>query len=399
MAKRFIFARHSFSFIRIITMISVAGIAIGTAAIVIVVSIFNGFQELVSLQLTSFDPHLRVINAAGGTLAGASQLTRVVASTPGVVAVAPTVSTKAVILSRGRLHAIQLIGINPEEYSRVSSLGRSVVSGGYFSHPGLLLGVALADKARLLSGDTMSILFPTDIESAIATSRAPIPSTVSVSGLFQSNERTYDTYYAFAPIGTVRRALRLSADAASSLDIRTGSVDSARVVAQRLRAVLPASASILTWYDLHRELYSVMEFERMAAFIILSIIVLVAVFNIFASLTMTVTEKKSELGVLRAMGFRSGDVVRLFIFEGFTIGLIGTGAGIALGVGLCLAHLQWGLIRLDSGRYIVDTLPLALHLADVVSVALSALALATVAGIIPAKRAGRQRSTIGLIRA
>lgn len=400
-ARRYVFSKHSLNFITIITSISIVGIAIGVAALIIVMSVFNGFRELQEKFLIGFDPHVRLSAVEGTWITPADSIRSIVTTMPDVSASSSVLSGKVVAIREKSAQAFMLEGVNSSDIGSVSGIRNAVVTGRFDIAPRkgvahVLLGIGLADKLRVFPGDTLSLVAPPAIETAIAQSSLPPLTRAVVTGLFQTNVKEYDTYQAYTSIETARTLFEAPSDAALYIDIRSTDISRADAIRQRLVERFP-SLRVETWYDLHRDLYNVMRFERMAAFVILTLIILIAVFNVFASLTMTVTEKRSEIGVLRAMGAPASTIMRIFFGESLIIGVVGTLLGILLGVGLSLGQQQYGWFALDTSRYIVPALPISLHLDDVVFVSLVALVLAPLAGIYPARKAARVRAARALI--
>jgi lipoprotein-releasing system permease protein len=247
------------------------------------------------------------------------------------------------------------------------------------------------------------LLSPASLESAITQGMVPRSVRAAVVGVFQSNNKEYDATQAYTSLASARRLLRVPSNAAQSLDLRLHASKESIEAQQRLQAAfsqaaLPQGLLVQTWFDLHRDLYVVMRFERLAAFCVLLLIVLVAVFNVFASLSMSVAEKRAEIGMLKAMGAAPRVITTVFFFQSVLVGLLGTFLGATLGVVLCLGQMQFGWIALDTTRYVVPALPLIVDWRDVAGICLVSLALSLAAGYIPARKAGEVRSAVALLR-
>lgn len=412
-ARRYLRSKHTLNFISVITAISIGGITLGVAALVIVMSLFNGFQALIDRFLIGFDPHIRIsaISSHNGTSGGqwltvSDSLQRQVQSalqSLGAVSMAPVASGKMICVSGRSMQPFQLIGMEAGTADAVSGIRKTLVVGDFrleTSSPtiALVMGATLADKLRLVVGDTVQLLSPTAIETAITQGLPPRPARAVIAGVFQSNTKEYDATQAYTALASARRLLRMPDDAAQSLDIRLQDVSQSNQAQSLLQSTLPASLRVETWFDLHRELYNVMRFERLAAFCVLLIIVLVAVFNIFASLSMTVTEKRGEIGMLKAMGAASNLITTIFFSHSLLVGVAGTALGAALGVGLCWGQMSFGWVTLDTSRYVIPILPLVVEWRDVTIVSVVSLGLSLLAGIAPARQAGQVRSALTLLR-
>jgi lipoprotein-releasing system permease protein len=416
-ARRYLRSKHSLNFISVISTISIVGITIGVAALVIVMSLFNGFQALIERFLVGFDPHVRISVVQKNSPQSSAFLTindsletlvqtalQSIQPNNASISAAAVASGKVVCINARSMQAFQLVGIDESKARQVSGIAQTVVVGQFSlesSAPNLVnlvMGASLADKLRIVSGDTVQLLSPYALEAAITQGMMPRSVRAVVIGIFQSNNKEYDGTQAYTSLASARRLLRLPPDAAQSLDIRLDSYTSSVEAQRRLQAVLPPTMLVQTWFDLHRDLYVVMRFERLAAFCVLLIIVLVAVFNVFASLSMTVAEKRAEIGMLKAMGASSRLVTTIFFSQSVLVGVIGTALGATLGVALCLGQMHYGWLALDTSRYVVPMLPLIVDWRDVGVVCAVALTLSVAAGFVPARKAGEVRSAVALLR-
>ncbi len=420
-ARRYLRSKHTLNFISVISGISIVGITLGVAALVIVMSLFNGFQALIERFLVGFDPHIRITPAIVASSTNASpkneerllmqdslqrRITSLLqpfsANLP--VALAPVVTGKIVCVNARSMQAFQLVGMESEKVRVVSGIASTVAVGNFRLESDtpnlvhLVMGAALADKLRIVSGDTVQLLSPYALEGAITQGTIPRTVRAAVVGIFQSNNKEYDATQAYTSLASAQTLLRLPRDVAQSLDIRLESASESENAAAALRANLPPTLLVQTWFDLHRDLYFVMRFERLAAFCVLLIIVLVAVFNIFASLSMTVTEKRAEIGMLKAMGANARTITMVFFAQSVLVGCIGTVLGAMLGSALCWGQMQFGWIALDTSRYIVPALPMILDWRDVITICALSLLLSLASGIIPARKAGEVRSAMALLR-
>jgi lipoprotein-releasing system permease protein len=418
-ARRYLLSKRTLNFITIITAIAGVGIAIGVAALIVILSVFNGFQGLVERFLVGFDPHVRVVAASGGFVQEADSLAERVqqalkpfAAGHGVtVSAAAIAGGKIVVIKNKSMLACELRGIDTTRIDAVSGLRASLVAGVFTVQPRedgfmpVVMGIGLADKLRLAIGDTISLLAPSAIEAAIAQASPPTTTRAVMVGLFQSNNKDYDAWQMYTSIEGARRLLAIPTNAALSVDVRCGDASLSDEAAERLRTALHSEAQqqnaryridpqyrIETWFDLHKDLYVVMRFERLAAFAVLTIIILVAVFNIFASLSMSVAEKRAEIGMLKAMGASSKLITQIFFMQAALVGVMGTMAGIILGVGLCWGQERFAWFALDTSRYVIPAIPIILSWTDVAVVCLVTVTLALVAGFVPARRAGQMES-------
>lgn len=393
-ALRYLFFERRINFISIITACSLLGIAVGVAALICVTSIFNGFGDLLRSMLIGFDPHIRV--TVGADSAVAARTLSAALALPDVQAAAIIRQGKVVVVNGSTMQVFMMNAAPTSDIAKISGVANAVVFGRFALDappetggvPRVVLGFGVADKLRVIPGDSLRLFSPADIESAATLGTPPLGMMVRVAGIFQSNAREYDNFYLFASDITGAKLLR---SAASAVDIRLTSLDNVDAAATQLRSTLGAKATIETWYDLHRDLYGVMQFERLAVFIVVSIVVCIAAFTILASLAMTVVQKRRDIGILRAMGASAGMMRTVFVAEGAIIGVISIVGGCTVGLGLCFGQMHFGWLALDRSRYIVSAIPVAIHWPDVAAVCALTLVLTLAATIYPAKRAAAQR--------
>ena len=388
-AVRYLFSKKRQGFVSVISLISVLGITIGVAALVAVLSVFNGFGGLVTSILVSFDPHLRVERAARSDPSAYASLIRYLDSSNAVKGYSPFVVGKALVVSRNVNRVVNIKGIDQARIGDASGLREKIVLGsldfGGEGKNGIVLGMILADRLGAVVGDTVSIVSPTAAELASSQLGLPLIRRFRVVGLYETNNKDYDGYYAFTSVQSAE-ALFDAGKSIDGLEIRLNDIANSNSMRRRLASAFP-DFRILTWFDLHRELYTVMQLERWAAYIILSLIIAVASFNLLGSLTMTVIEKTRDIGILKSMGATNLAVRRIFLYQGLLVGVVGTVAGIALGVLVVILQQKYHLLTLDPTVYIISAIPVELRLTDFIFIALAAVGLATFASRLPARRA------------
>lgn len=389
-ARRYV--RPRLSLVTIIAGISVAGIAIGVAALIAVLSVFNGFSSLVTSLLVGFDPHVRVTPAAGsGTIDPAPVLEKL-KRLPEVKAAAPFIAGRSAVVYREGLQVVQIRGMSAADIGTAVGLRDAMVSGRFEEssedrHP-IVLGQSLAWTLRVSIGDTISLLSQSGLEASLTQMAQPTLLRCVVTGIFESRNKEYDSYLAYTDLATARFLFALDSGV-MGVEVRLGDFRTADQIAPSVRSALGSSYRVETWSDLHSDLFGVMELERWIAFIILSLIVIVAAFNVLGSLTMTVIEKRRDIGILKAMGARNNTILRTYLIEGSMVGFIGTVIGTILGVVLCILQQKFSLFKLDNAKYIISAMPVDLRWLDVLIVVLVALGLALVAALPPARRAAR----------
>ncbi|NOY06167.1 MAG: FtsX-like permease family protein [Chlorobi bacterium] len=388
-ARRYLFGRKRFSFIRVISLLATLGITFGVAALIVVLSVFNGFGELVTSILQDFDPHVRVENPQGISSSEVTSLMEEFKGMPEVRSVAPVIQKKAMAV-RGPYNAfITVKGVRGDDLPLISNILKKYVLGAAPAdgRAEIGLGVALADKLHALVGDTVTLVSPAGMQNILTQFVFPTVLQCRVSGIFQSDNKMYDGSFSFIPYDQAQSLFRMPGKA-TALEMRLYDDEKSDELKASIEKQLGAGWNVLTWYDLHRDLYSMMKIERWAAFVILSLLIAVSGFNILASLTMMVIEKKRDIGVLRAMGANTTGIQRIFWLEGVYIGGIGAIAGAVLGLLLVWIQVEFEVFRLSSA-FIIRALPVSLHVVDVIIIMVCAFLVSMMASIYPARRAGR----------
>jgi lipoprotein-releasing system permease protein len=389
-AKRYLKAKHRMNFITIISLLSTIGITIGVAALVIVLSVFNGFGSLVTSILVNFDPHIKISmidESAGDKL---NDLTKILNATNGISSYYAFAEGKAILLNKKNYEIVNLKGLENQK-DKSWGVASKIVSGSFDldgnSFPKIILGLPLALRLSTRIGDTISVTSAYNIERTIASMAIPQSKKFIVTGIFESNNRDYDVSSVFTSLSHAQLLFGMKNNI-TGFELRLTNFNDAEKVKSELNIKInPKLFSINTWYDLHKELYNVMLIERWGAYILLCMIIAVAVFNIFASLTMTVMEKKRDIGVLRSMGVNQKSIRKIFMFEGILVGIIGIVFGLMIGTAVCYLQINYNFYPLDPTKYIIDALPVQVRLSDIFAIALAAMLLTFLASLYPAKRA------------
>lgn len=392
-ARRYLRSKRQIRFINIIMLVSVIGITVGVAVLVVMLSVFNGFNGVVTGVLVSFDPHVRVEAAGGRGFRLTDTVRTAIGSVPGIRAWSPFVASKALLVTPVQNRVALVRGVVDSAMGGVSGLRKSTIFGefalaGTPGSPGLVLGLTLADRLGAVVGAEVAVVSPAGAEAALVQFGSPPVRRTRVTGIYDSNNKDYDLHYAFIDIETARQLFRFGEEV-SGVEIRLDDIGRSEETRDLLAAALGPRFRVLSWYDLHRDLYSVMQIERWGAFIVLSLIIAVASFNVLGSLTMGVVEKRRDIGVLRAMGSTRGSITRIFMFEGLLVGVVGTLLGIVLGLLICWAQITWHVFALDPSVYIIPAIPVEVRWADLLTVAGASMSLSGVASLIPALRAAR----------
>lgn len=389
-ARRYLRSKHRLNFISIISVLSTVGVTIGVAALVIVLSVFNGFGSLVSTMLINFDPHLRI--TAVGDNNNFKEIEDELKQSDLVESYSSYAEGKMILIKNKSMEIINLKGIpidsevNTDRIESRLTFGEFDLSGdGSVDKIILSLPIAMRLSARI--GDTLFATSAGQIKNTITRMSMPKTKRMELSGIYEISNKEYALEYSFSSISAAQNLFNMH-DKYSGLEIVLKDIDDSETMKEILYEKFGKdNFKILTWYDLHQDLYRVMLIERWGAFILLSLIVAVAAFNILSSLTMSVLEKKKDIGVLRSMGATELSIKKIFMFEGILVGVIGTILGLSAGLLVCYLQINFNLYSLDATKYVIDTLPVQVRISDIFAVTLISLLLTFFASKYPANRA------------
>ena len=392
-AKRYLVSKHKINFITIISFISIAGITVGVAALIVILSVFNGFGSLVTSYLMNLDPHIRITAISTEGEKDIANLDDNLKNLIEIKSYTPFIEGKVLAYNKGVTQVLNLKGITEQSVNSIYLLNESMVDGDDdlfnrgFSK--VIVGLQLADKLQVFTGDTLLLISPSNIEQAITQLSLPLSRKVTVTGIFSSKNNEYDGGYIFCSLKDAQFLFSYKNNF-QGYDIRLKNIDDSKKIKKELQTQLdPNKFSINTWYDFHQELYSVMEVERWTAYIILSLIIAVATFNILGSLSMSVIEKRRDIGILRSMGVTEKSVLKIFMFEGLLIGIIGTLLGVIIGYVICYIQIKYNIYPLDPSQYKIDSLPIEVRFSDFFFISGVSMLLSFLASLYPAKRAAK----------
>lgn len=394
-SRRYMRSKHKTSLISIISTISALGVTIGVAALIIVISVFNGFGSLVKSILINFDPHVTI----HADFKGPDTRTKVgefLSNHESVENYYGFVEGKVLLQNNRNYQAVTLKGIDEQDSTGKWGIKTSLLKGDInFADvnkqmPEIILSQRMAIRLSASLGDTITLnSFENLQKMAIDFTAIPQSKQFRISGIFATNNPDYDILFAYSALEPAQQTLNMY-DRISGYEIRLNDINNSDAVKNDILARFNSlDLTVNTWYDLHKDLYNVMQIERWSAFILLSLIISVATFNILGSLTMSVIEKKRDIGVLRAMGVKINSIVKIFMFEGILVGFLGTITGLIVGLIVCYLQIEYKFYALDPASYVIDAIPVKLEVTDILTVTLASLFLTFIASLYPAKRAAK----------
>jgi len=395
LARRYMLPRGRHAFHHLITWISVQGMTLGVTALVIVLAVMNGFEKEVKDRIVGTYAHVMVLRYGSEGLEDVPSVLEAVASVDGVLDAAPFIYGKAMLSGAGSADGVVVRGVIPGDEGRVTrfaefiqrDIARLDLSRNENGHPGLYLGIHVAENMGVTVGETVVLVSP------LGASRTPmgfIPKmrTFEVRGLFRSGMYEYDANLAFVDLGEAQSFFGLG-DAVTGIGVRIAERDRAPEIAEAIVRRLGGFPFRSTnWIDMNASLVSWMKIEKLVMSLILGLILLIAAFNIASGLIMAVMEKKRDIGILKSMGVTDRGIMSVFVLKGVTVGAVGGSFGALLGVVAC-GLLDRYPLHLPADVYFLDTLPVEVQGLQVAAVVVGVLAVSFLATLYPAWRAAR----------
>lgn len=389
-ARRYLFSRKHISLISTLTYISIAGVTIGTALLIVVLSVFNGFFDVIKTLLLSYDPDIRIESSSAPIFSENQKLIDELASIPEISVFSPYVEGKA-LLSYGndRNTVVDVKGIDTQKFYELVNIEESVTTGVFEVEvrnrkPGAVIPEQLKSEMLLNPGDEIALLSASGMKKALTQITVPRSYRFDVRGAYFL-QQVANGPQVFVDIKAAQRLFN-SRNGISGVDVKLFNNADAAYVKAILAERLGNDYKISTWYDLQKPLYDVMNLEKWGAYVILMIIVVVAVLNIIGSLTMIVIQKRRDIGILISMGYSKSSIKAIFRKQGLYIGLIGCGIGGSLGFLLTWLQQEFGIIKLSSA-FIIEAYPVDVRLLDISVILIGSLILCLAASWFPSKRA------------
>ena len=396
-AFRYFRAKKSTNAINIISWVSVSAIAVGAGALIIILSVFNGFEGLVKSLYSSFYPSVKISAISGKTIHLTPQQLKLIAGVRGVAQMTQVVEEKAVLrYGEGDQTIAVLKGVD-SNYNKVAEVDKSISRGRFDTGDELayraILGVELemalgVDVERSLI--PMTVYLPRrNVSSMVLPEDALSSGVLYPSGSF-AIQQEFNSKYVITNIAFMRQLLEMDANEMSGLEIRAKAGVEDIVLKNNILAALGTGYRVETRFEQNQALYAIMQTEKWAVYVIMSFILVISAFNMIGSLYMLVMEKQKDITILKAMGARSRMITRIFLAEGLIIAGIGTGIGFGISILFCILQQRFGLIRIEGTSFLVSAYPVSMHIGDFVLVSATIIVIGIAASWYPARRAGRQ---------
>jgi lipoprotein-releasing system permease protein len=396
-AWRYFKAKKTANAINIIAWVTVGVIAFATCCQVLVLSVFNGFEDLVKSLYSSFYTDLKVTPATGKTFFLPAARIGLLKQQAGVGNLSLVAEEKALLKNYDAQTVIYLKGVD-DNYPAVCGISEKTARGTYntgsITDPMLVAGAGIQNAVALnvdpaLEAGGLTVVLPRKNISSTDPLESISEGKIKASGIF-TIQQEFDEKYAFTNIGFVKQQMGFAPDEYSAVEIKLLEKADPAKAKNEIEKLLGPSFTVLTRYEQNTSLYNTMRLEKWAIYGVLTLILIIAAFNMVGALTMLVLEKKQDVGVLQSLGASRKSILKIFLAEGLLLGGIGAAAGILLAVILCMLQVKFKWVKLEGGSFLIDYFPVKLIAADFLLVAATATAIAFIAAWFPAYKASRQ---------
>ncbi len=401
------------TFVSVITLISIIGVTLGITVLILVISVMTGFERELQRKVIGFDAH--VVVTTGGVLGGWRDVSETISALPDVVAVAPFMQGPALVEFQNRRLAPKVRGIVPERENEISEISSFIIAGELdLDGDNCVVGSELARSLGLRVGDLLTIYSPENVEAVVDQLEAMeqgggadsdqledvkqmiVPTELTVTGIFESGRYLYDSEFILIPLYVGQEIYGLDDDV-HGLAIKTTDPFGAETVKKEIMDAVGPPVNALTWVDLNKQLFEAIAMERTVMFFLLMFIILVAAFGIMNTLITVTVQKTREIGIIKALGAKTGQIVGVFLAQGMVVGFFGTLSGLGLG----MAMIQWrnevsrwlatvlGVEIFPASVYQFQEIPAEVIPSDVAIICVSAFVICSLAALVPAYAAAR----------
>jgi lipoprotein-releasing system permease protein len=390
---RYLRAKRKQAFISVISAFSIFGVMLGVMTLIIVLGVMNGFERDLTEKILGTVSHLVVLNQSSRTMTGWRSLMDRIEKLDGVKATTPYVYGQGMLSARGRVRGVVVRGIDARTAGKVISLSKyltkgklSDVASSQDGKPGIIVGKELAGLNSLRVGDLVQLISPQGKRTPIGA--VPRVQSFRVVGIFKSGMYEFDSNLVYMALPQAQKFFELGRGV-TGIEVSLNDIYRAPIIAQRIEKILGPPYWARTWKSMYRNLFSALRLEKIAMFVILTFIVLVAAFSIVISLTMMVVEKSRDIAILKALGATSDRIMRVFVVQGMIVGVVGTVLGALFGLMGSALLARYHIVELPTEVYTINTLPVAVEGPDVLIICVVALVICFLATIYPSLRAAR----------
>jgi len=392
-ALRYIWGKRKRDFITFISIISVLGVALGVMTLIIVLAVMSGFQKDIKEKMLGTNAHI-IVMKFGGAIDDYQDVMEKISNIKDVIGISPYIMGEGMVSSEMGVSGVVINGVIAESASRVLKIGDVTKEGSFFAldeNPDgvsipIIIGKELSKNLGVFYEDEVTLISPFGRMTPLGF--VPRAKKFIVKGIFDTGMYEYDSSFVYIPLKYAQKFFELG-DTVTGIQIKVRDVEKSDKVASKIQALLSFPYYTRDWRDMNRNLFSALKLEKTVMFLLLTLIIFVAAFNIIVTLIMVVMDKIKDIAILITMGATRKNIMRIFFFQGAIIGVIGTIIGIVSGYTVCILLSKYKFIHLPSDIYYISTLPVNINILDFVFIALSALFITFVATLYPAFRASK----------
>ena len=391
---RYLKTKKRYGTVSLYTFISILGVVIGVATSIITLSVMTGFQGYFKNKILSAISHIVVMEYTGKGVIDEKALQKKVETIPHVQATTPFIISQAMLTTRDRVQGVVVRGINPRTEGHVTDLVKNIIEGSLTDlegigrkKPGIVIGEDLARKFGVIIGDTITMINPIGEESPLGM--IPKMRKFELVGVFDAGMYDYNTGFAYVSLPSAQKFFGMPGHV-SGIQVKVDQLYKADAIAASIQAEIGFPYYTRNWIEMNKNFFSALKLEKIGMSLILIVIIIVASFNIIGTLTMLVMEKNREIAILKSMGASGRSIMKIFMFAGLVIGVVGTIIGAGVGYAIVAIVTKTGVITLPEDVYQVSHLPLTITGLDILFISLTALGISFIATLYPAWQAARQ---------
>ena len=392
---RYLKAKRKQTFISIITLISIGGVAIGVMTLIVVIGVMTGFKEDLTGKILGYYSHIVVLKQNEG-LDDYERIMRKIEKVKGVKSATPFTYTQAMLSSKSGSLGVVLRGVDPKTIGKVINIGSNMKEGSLLNlevtsssatnYPGIIIGKELSRNLGIFYGDTVNLISPMGVMTPMGM--VPRMKKFKIVGIFESGMYEYDSSFLYISLKNAQDFMNMPG-VVTGIEVKTDDIYRVKEIASRIVMDLGYSYWTKDWMEMNRNLFAALKLEKITMFIILILIIMVAAFNIVSTLIMVVMEKNKDIAILKSMGATASSIMKIFIIEGLVVGVVGTLLGTIGGYTLGFLLSEYKFIKLPSDVYYISTLPIRIDSVDSILIAISAIGISFLATLYPSWQASR----------
>ena len=392
---RYLKAKRKQTFISIITLISIGGVAIGVMTLIVVIGVMTGFKEDLTGKILGYYSHIVVLKQNEG-LDDYERIMRKIEKVKGVKSATPFTYTQAMLSSKSGSLGVVLRGVDPKTIGKVINIGSNMKEGSLLNlevtsssatnYPGIIIGKELSRNLGIFYGDTVNLISPMGVMTPMGM--VPRMKKFKIVGIFESGMYEYDSSFLYISLKNAQDFINMPG-VVTGIEVKTNDIYRVKEIASRIVMDLGYSYWTKDWMEMNRNLFAALKLEKITMFIILILIIMVAAFNIVSTLIMVVMEKNKDIAILKSMGATASSIMKIFIIEGLVVGVVGTLLGTIGGYTLGFLLSEYKFIKLPSDVYYISTLPIRIDSVDSILIAISAIGISFLATLYPSWQASR----------